>query len=539
MPMLTRTLRKPSQRALSKKFTATQACRRLNNWAGAKAYKFPIQSIQEVLDTPPTQGNDIAVHGWVRSVRSQKTHAFVEVNDGSTVRGLQALMNPEDVKRYRVFGCVNAPHYVLFDWLISLHTGCSVRLVGQLVKSPGKEQATELSVSSCELLGPADPDTYPLHKARLSMDYLREHAHLRSRSKTFGAVWRIRNAAILGVQHFFQVGKAQKFFQVHTPLITSNDCEGAGEVFRVLTNESLKSYQSSTCSLSSAAPASSSSPPLPSEFFSHPVYLTVSGQLHAELLATALSRVYTLGPTFRAEKSLSTRHLAEFWMLEAEMAFITSTTQLLDVMEALLREVAAYVQEHALEDVQFLGKWVDKTLEERLMALTKEGAKPFGRISYTEAVEILKGVKRKWDHPVEWGLPLQSEHERYLAEEHYRGPVFVTDYPARIKPFYMLDSIETVPDGRTVACVDLLVPRIGELAGGSLREDSADKLIEKMKQGGLNVDEYGWYIDLRRFGSVPHGGFGIGFERLLAYFTGVWNVRDLIVAPRFYSYCKY
>ncbi|KAJ3043142.1 hypothetical protein HDV00_005758 [Rhizophlyctis rosea] len=318
---------------------------------------------------------------------------------------------------------------------------------------------------------------------------------------------------------------------------------GAGEVFRVLSNESLKSYTEQQPTHNNTPQSNQplpTTPPSPTEFFSHPVYLTVSGQLHAEMLASALSRVYTLGPTFRAEKSISTRHLAEFWMLEAEMAFITSTDQLLDFMEALVKHVAAYVRRHSREDLGFLGSFVDKTLEARFESLVGEGPKPFRRITYTEAVEILSKVKRQWEFPVEWGLSLQAEHERYLTDEYFKAPVFVTDYPASFKPFYMRDSEGTTPPGKeTVACVDLLVPKIGELAGGSLREDDTEKLIEKMKAAGLDLEEYSWYIDLRRYGSVPHGGFGIGFERLLGYLTGVGNVKDLIAAPRFYQHCKY
>ncbi|TPX72844.1 asparagine---tRNA ligase [Spizellomyces sp. 'palustris'] len=498
------------------------AFRRQFSKLSTSKYKFPNDTIVDILKKPVN--STATANGWVRSVRLQKNLAFVEINDGSTGRGLQAVLKPEMAK--------------------DLHTGASVCLTGQLVLSPGKEQSKELKVSDCRVYGLANPEVYPLHKGRVSFDYLREHGHFRSRSKTFGAIWRIRNTAILGLQQFFQ---SHRFVQAHTPVLTSNDCEGAGEVFRVMSNESLKAYikerrayDSSPFDKSLPLPTREQVAPGPSEFFNHAVYLTVSGQLHAEMLASAMSRVYTLGPTFRAEPSLSSRHLAEFWMLEAEMAYITQIGELLDFIEACIRETTAFVLERSEEDIAFCTKWLDKDLPSRLAGLTS--GQPFARVTYGEAVEILSNMNRVWEYPVQWGLALQSEHERYLAEEHFKGPVFVTDYPKCIKPFYMRASAigERSADAQeTVACVDLLVPKIGELVGGSLREDNPDILEQSMRHAGLDLEEYGWYLDLRRFGTVPHGGFGLGFERYLAYITGMATIRDLILAPRWLGHCRY
>ncbi|RKO93065.1 asparaginyl-tRNA synthetase [Blyttiomyces helicus] len=446
---------------------------------------------------------NVTIHGWIRTVRVQKHVAFVDISDGSIGVGMQCTMEPAKAR--------------------SLHTGCSVRLSGTLVSSPGVEQKRELRVSECVVLGTVDPKTYPLHKARVSFDYLRQHPNIRSRSKSFGALWRTRNSATLAIQDFFQ---SQQFLQIHTPILTSNDCEGAGEAFRVVTNDFLKAM---------SEPRAPGAPPAPSEFFGHPVYLTVSGQLHAELVASALSRVYTFGPAFRAEPSDSTRHLAEFWMLEAEASFLTSLDDLMSLAEASIRSITDGTAARSADDLAFFAKWVDTTLPSRLDALTA----PFARMTYTEAITVLSAADRTWTHPVRWGLPLQTEHERYLAEVHCRGPVFVTDYPTAQKPFYMLASSSSTPDRETVACFDLLVPGVGELVGGSLREHDVHRLETNLRRAGLDPVAYDWYLDLRRFGTVPHGGFGMGFERFLAYITGMANLKDLAVVPRWLGHCRY
>nr|KAJ3420484.1 hypothetical protein HK105_005616 [Polyrhizophydium stewartii] len=485
----------------------------------ASQYSFPARTIRSLLADPAALGTQVTVNGWVRSLRRQKSAAFVDLDDGSALAGLQVVMDGDSPL---------AP---------SIKTGTALRISGTLVHVSGKKQAVEVAATDIVILGDCDSGTYPLHKARLPLDHLRENQHLRSRTRTFGAIWR-----------------AHEFMLVSTPILTSHDCEGGGEAFRVLTDETLKSHVD--CAVASAmrdaAPqdGDKNAMPLavPQEFFGKPVYATVSGQLHAEFLASALSRVYTLGPTFRAEKSQSTRHLAEFWMLEAEACFLTDVSQLLDLAEAKIKHVVGHLLDAVPADLAFFDEFVERGLIAKLERVRDE---PFARVTYTEAVSLLqqtaaRGAKDapSWEFPVKWGLPLQSEHEKHLAQEIFGKPVFVTDYPKEFKPFYMKASAAaaagaTSAPGETVACTDLLVPKIGELVGGSLREDRLDVLRRRVTECGLSEEEYQWYLDLRRYGSVPHGGYGMGFERFLGFVTGVTNLRDLIPAPRYFENCRY
>ncbi|KAG0378494.1 hypothetical protein BGX24_003663 [Mortierella sp. AD032] len=477
----------------------------------------PNKTIKTILTTtePDTV---VKVQGWIRSTRHQKNVTFVEVNDGSSLKGVQAILSGGQGK--------------------GLVAGTSVELEGTLVKSPGKEQALELQVSNMKIIGSCDGETYPLQKKRHSFEFLREISHLRSRAKTASAILRLRSASAWGFQKFFE---SQEFIQVHTPLLTSHDCEGGGEVFKIAPRISNRAQQQheekkGTDTTTITAPA-------PSEFFGSPVYLTVSGQLHLEIIASALSRVYTMGPVFRAEPSMTPRHLSEFWMLEAEVAFLDKLDHLLDFSEACLRETTRYLLENCSEDIEFLNTWVDKSLKQRLTQLVEE---PFQRMTYTEAVEILQKSGEKFEFEPKWGQGLQSEHEKWLAGSYCKGPVFVTDYPAGLKPFYMRkndDSIvagtEGAEDRTTVGCVDLLVPGIGELMGGSLREERPEILKQQLTAFGLGEEEYQWYMDLRKYGTVPHGGWGIGFERYILMVTGMDNVRDIIPFPRYNNHCKF
>ncbi|KAG0296127.1 hypothetical protein BGZ96_010162 [Linnemannia gamsii] len=484
----------------------------------------PNKTIKSILTTtaPDTV---VKVQGWIRSTRHQKHVTFVEVNDGSSLKGVQAILNGGQGK--------------------GLVAGTSVELEGTLVKSLGKEQALELQVSNMKIIGSCDAETYPLQKKRHSFEFLREISHLRSRAKTASAILRLRSASAWGFQKFFE---SQEFVQVHTPLLTTHDCEGGGEVFKIAPRISARAQQQHEekkgSSQESLSASSSSSGPAPSEFFGSPVYLTVSGQLHLEIIASALSRVYTMGPVFRAEPSMTPRHLSEFWMLEAEVAFLDKLDHLLDFSEACLRETTRYLLENCSEDIEFLNTWIDKSLKQRLTQLVEE---PFKRMTYTEAVEILQKSGEKFEFEPKWGQGLQSEHEKWLAGSYCKGPVFVTDYPAGLKPFYMRKNDASVvassaggsEDRTTVGCVDLLVPGIGELMGGSLREERPEVLKQQLLAFGLGEEEYQWYMDLRKYGTVPHGGWGIGFERYLLMVTGMDNVRDIIPFPRYNNHCKF
>ncbi|KAH8552583.1 asparaginyl-tRNA synthetase [Umbelopsis sp. PMI_123] len=461
------------------------------------------RTIKAILNEKNPVEAPVSINGWIRSVRSQKNVSFANVNDGSNLKGIQAILNNDQAK--------------------NLTTGASVKLVGRLVPSPGHEQQHEMQVDQVEVLGESD-STYPLQKKRHTMEYLREIGHLRSRGNTGSAVLRLRNSAVLGFQRFFEQADCAN---VHTPIITSHDCEGGGEVFKVLPASTYTAQQSSHAMA-------------PSEFFRKPVYLTVSGQLHAEILASSMGRVYTLGPVFRAEESQTSRHLAEFWMMEAEIAFIDRLDQLLDFTEECLVYATKYVLENSKEDLEFFNRWTDKTL---LARLEKTVTKPFVRMTYSEAIDVLQQAqdtgKVKFEFPITWGSSLQSEHERYLATQHCQHPVFITNYPSHLKPFYMrADNVQDLSK-QTVGCFDLLIPSIGELIGGSMREERYDILYQKMIDSKMDVEEYKWYLDLRRYGSVPHGGYGLGLERYMLWITGLESVRDVVPMPRHVGSCRY
>jgi asparaginyl-tRNA synthetase len=430
----------------------------------------------------------VTVHGWVRTVRDQKSFTFIEVNDGSTLGNLQIVMDG------------NLPN---------LSTGASIIVHGHLVESPGKNQTLELRASEVHVIGPCDPAKYPLQKKRHSFEYLRTIAHLRPRTNTQGAVMRVRNALSFATHLFFQ---QRGFLYIQTPIITGSDCEGGGEMFRVSTLEKPTDDDSK-------------------DFFEKKTFLTVSGQLEAEIMSCALSDVYTFGPTFRAENSNTSRHLAEFWMIEPEMAFADLKDDM-ECAESYLKFCVNYVLEHCAQDLQFFDRFIEKGLLLRLQNVVES---PFAHIPYTEAIEILKKAPKTFEFPTEWGVDLQSEHERYLAEEYCKKPVIVTDYPAAIKAFYMRAN----EDGKTVGALDILVPKIGEIIGGSQREERLDVLRRKLNECGLKKEDYWWYLELREYGSVPHAGFGVGFERLLLFITGMENIRDVIPFPRFPGHCEF
>ncbi|TDU80937.1 asparaginyl-tRNA synthetase [Prosthecobacter fusiformis] len=438
--------------------------------------------------------SSITVRGWVRTKRESKSCAFLEITDGSCFRGLQVVVDAA------------LPSASL---LSSVLTGASVEVIGDLIASPAAGQKWELQATELKLLGEADA-TYPLQKKGHTPEFLRTIAHLRPRTNLFGNVFRVRSRMAFAVHRFFQ---ERGFFYVHTPIITSSDCEGAGELFRVTT-------------LKQGAPAKPED-----DFFGRPTYLTVSGQLQGETFACALGNIYTFGPTFRAENSNTARHAAEFWMIEPEMAFYDLFADMTLAEEHVKYLVDAMLTE-CPEELEFFNKFVDKELVNRLQQTLE---KPFERISYTEAVDLLLKSGRSFEHPVVWGEGLQTEHERYIAEQHVRGPVTIYNYPKSIKPFYMRQN----EDGKTVAAMDLLVPGIGEIIGGSQREERLDVLRAAMKDHNLSEEDYQWYVDLRRYGSVPHAGFGLGFERLLMFVTGVSNIRDVIPFARTPGHAAY
>jgi asparaginyl-tRNA synthetase len=446
--------------------------------------------------TPSDIGKSCTVCGWVRTVREQKNFTFIELNDGSTLANLQIVFE-EQASHYR-------------EVVSQLSTGSSIAAHGLLVESPGQKQKWELKASKIEIFGHC-PEDYPLQKKRHSFEFLRDIAHLRPRTNTQGAVMRIRNALALATHLFFQ---EKDFLYVQTPIITASDCEGGGEQFLVTALDLNKLPRHSDGSVDFAR-----------DFFSKPAYLTVSGQLNAETLACAFSDVYTFGPTFRAENSNTTRHLAEFWMIEPEMAFANLEDDM-TCAEDYLKFVVRYILEKCPEDLTFFDAFIEKGLLERLRNVAEA---PCVRMPYTEAIDILERSGRSFTFEVAWGRDLQSEHERYLAEEHCKCPVILYDYPEKIKAFYMRGN----SDGKTVAAMDLLVPKIGELIGGSQREERMDVLENKIAAFGLNPQDYWWYLQLRKFGSVPHAGFGAGFERLVLFATGMENIRDVIPFPRF------
>lgn len=443
--------------------------------------------IKEIFQTgQPDQS--VTVQGWVRTKRELKEFTFLEVNDGSSLANLQVILEP------------TLPDYE--NVLKTISTGTAIAVSGNLVPSPGKGQNIELKAAEITLYGDCPAD-YPLQKKRHSFEFLRTIAHLRARTNTLGAVMRVRNACATAIHSFFQ---EKGFIWVHTPIITANDCEGAGELFTVT-------------SLDLKKPAN-----FAEDFFGKRAYLTVSGQLQAEVMAMALSNVYTFGPTFRAENSNTSRHLAEFWMVEPEMAFCDLEGDQ-DLAEAFLKYIFKFVLENCPEDLQFFNERIDKTVLSTAENIVNS---EFGRITYSEAIELLEKADRQFEFPVEWGVDLQSEHERYLAEELFKKPVIVTNYPKTIKAFYMrLDD-----NNKTVSAMDILAPKIGEIIGGSQREERLDVLIQRMQEQGMNPDDLWWYLDLRRYGSVPHAGFGLGFERLVQFMTGMTNIRDVIPFPR-------
>lgn len=457
-----------------------------------KQLKFPLEK------SPSFLGHEVTVKGWIRTVRQQKTFTFIEVNDGSTLSNFQIIIAPE------------VPGYQ--NLVNQLSTGASIAADGLIVENPSNPQALEMQAKTVRIIGSCDPETYPLQKKRHSFEFLRTIAHLRPRTNTLGAVTRVRNALAFATHLFFQ---QRGFLYIQTPIITGSDCEGAGKLFRVTT-------------LDLANPPKKEGGQQVDEtkdFFAKPAYLTVSGQLNLEIYASALSDVYSFGPTFRAEDSNTSRHLAEFWMIEPEMAFADLKDDM-DCAEAYLKEVLKYVLENQLEDMQFFDKQISSGLLKRLETIIQT---PFERATYTYAIRILEKANRPFEFPVKWGLDLQSEHERYLAEEFFAKPVILTDYPKQIKAFYM----RTNDDNKTVAAMDVLVPGVGELIGGSQREERLAHLEAKFKEFSLSPQDYWWYLELRKYGSVPHAGFGVGFERLVQFVTGMENIRDVIPFPRY------
>lgn len=448
-------------------------------------------------DKPSQIGNEVIVKGWVRTVRNQKTFTFIEINDGSTLSNFQVVADPK------------VPHY---DQIIAqLSTGVSVSIKGTLVESPGKQQELEMQAKEIQIIGKCDPTVYPLQKKRHTFEFLRSIAHLRPRTNTVGAITRVRNALAYATHQFFQ---ELGFLYLQTPIITSSDCEGAGKMFQV-----------TTLDIANPPRAEDKAVDYTQDFFARKAYLTVSGQLNGEIYACSMSDIYTFGPTFRAENSNTSRHLAEFWMIEPEMAFADLNDNM-DNAEAYLKYVISYVLEHCQEDMLFFTKHVAEGLLERLKQIVDT---PFERATYTYAVRVLEKSNKNFEFPVKWGLDLQSEHERYLTEEYFGKPVIITDYPKEVKSFYMREN----DDNKTVAAMDVLVPKIGEIIGGSQREERLGHLETRMKQLKLPLDAYWWYLELRKYGSVPHAGYGVGFERLIQFITGMENIRDVIPFPRF------
>lgn len=459
------------------------------------------------------QDTEINVKGWVRTKRGNKSVSFIALNDGSTLQNLQIVADPTIIGE---------------ETLRKINTGASISVMGKVVASQGQGQNVEVVASNIEILGAADPEKYPLQPKKHSLEFLREIAHLRPRTSTFGAIFRIRHAMSFAVHKFFN---DKGFFNLHAPIITGSDAEGAGEMFRVST-------------LHPANPPKNEAGEVDykKDFFGKETNLTVSGQLEAELVALALSEVYTFGPTFRAENSNTSRHLAEFWMIEPEMAFYELTDNM-DLAEELLQYLVNYALNHCPDDLEFLhqrGLEEDKNrkLEERSELSLLERLKfvtenKFDRLTYTEAIEILKNSnhnkKKKFQYPIEgWGTDLQSEHERYLVERHFKKPVILTDYPKEIKAFYMRQN----EDGKTVRAMDILFPGIGEIVGGSQREERYEPLVQRMQEMHIDEEELWWYLETRKFGTVPHSGFGLGFERLMLFVTGMGNIRDVIPFPR-------
>ncbi|MFQ3259612.1 MAG: asparaginyl-tRNA synthetase, partial [Pseudoalteromonas distincta] len=454
-------------------------------------------AISELLKGNVAVDSQVTIKGWIRTRRDSKAGiSFLAVHDGSCFDPIQAVV-PNSLNNY--------------DEVTSLTAGCSVSVTGVLVQSAGQGQSYEIQANSVTVLGWVEnPDSYPMSAKRHSIEYLREHAHLRPRTNMIGAVTRVRNCLAQAIHRFYH---EQGFYWISTPIITASDCEGAGEMFRV-----------STLDMQNLPLTDKGEVDYSEDFFGKEAFLTVSGQLNGETYASAMSKIYTFGPTFRAENSNTSRHLAEFWMVEPEVAF-ADLEDIAKLAENMLKYVFKAVLEERRDDMEFFAQRVEKTAITRLEEFVD---KDFAQVDYTDAVEILKNCGKKFEYAVEWGVDLQSEHERYLAEEHFKAPVVIKNYPRDIKAFYMRQN----EDGKTVAAMDVVAPGIGEIIGGSQREERLDVLDARLEEMGLNKEDYSWYRDLRKYGSVPHSGFGLGFERLVAYVTGMGNVRDVIAFPR-------
>ena len=451
--------------------------------------------IKDLFISPELLGKEVCVMGWVRTRRGNKHVQFVALNDGSSVKNVQIVFDLEKFSE---------------EELKAITTGSSLKVDGILVESMGKGQSVEVQANKLEIFGSADPNLYPLQKKGHTLEFLREKAHLRPRTNTFGAVLRVRSALAFAIHKFFQ---ERGYFYLNTPLITASDCEGAGAMFQV-----------TTLDLNNLPRLEDGKVDFSADFFGKPTALTVSGQLEGELGATALGAIYTFGPTFRAENSNTPRHLSEFWMIEPEVAFFDITDNM-DLAEEFIKYCIRYALDNCPDDIAFLAEHYDPELVERLKFVVDN---EFVRLTYTEGVKILEEAGHKFEFPVYWGADLQSEHERFLVEEHFKKPVILTDYPKEIKAFYM----KLNEDGKTVRAMDVLFPKIGEIIGGSEREESYEKLESRINELGIPMKDMWWYLDTRRFGTVPHAGFGLGFERLVLFVTGMTNIRDVIPFPR-------
>ncbi len=464
-------------------------------------FEMELTSIRSLFrDKEKYTGKEVTVGGWIRSIRDSKTFGFIVINDGTFFEPLQVVYSDKLDN---------------FDVISKLNVGAAIIVRGTLVETPNAKQPFEIQAESIEVEGTSSPE-YPLQKKRHSFEYLRTISHLRPRTNTFQAVFRVRSLIAYAIHKFFQ---EREFVYVHTPLITGSDCEGAGEMFRVTTLDMENLPKTPEGAIDYAQ-----------DFFGKETNLTVSGQLNGETFAQAFKNIYTFGPTFRAENSNTTRHAAEFWMIEPEIAFADLKDDMM-LAESMLKYVIRYVLDHAPEEMNFFNSFVDKGLIDRLKHVEQS---EFAHVTYTEAIEILEKNNDRFEYKVSWGADLQTEHERYLTEEVYKRPVFVTDYPKEIKAFYM----KLNEDGKTVAAMDCLVPGIGEIIGGSQREDDYDKLVKRMEECGLNQEDYDFYLDLRKYGSTRHAGFGLGFERCVMYLTGMQNIRDVVPFPRTVKNCE-
>ena len=453
---------------------------------------FEKKKVKDILEDKIDNYKDVIVMGWVRTKRVSKNIAFIEINDGSSLKNLQlVILNPDQHP------------------LGEINTGASIKVKGYIDKVEGREQDVEMKAEEIEIIGEA-PEDFILQKKRHSFEFLREIAHLRARTNTFGVVNRFRSKMSYAIHNYFY---NKDFKYIHTPIITSGDAEGAGEIFKV-----------TTLDFDNPPKTDSGQIDFSQDFFARETGLTVSGQLEAELLATALGDVYTFGPTFRAENSNTSRHASEFWMIEPEMAFC-NLDEMMTLMEDFIKSLFKFALEEAEEEMDFFNQWIDEGRRDMIENIIKAD---FGRITYTEAIEILENSGQEFEYPVSWGVDLQSEHERYLTEEHFKKPIMVKDYPKEIKAFYMRQN----DDGKTVAAVDCLVPGVGEIIGGSQREERYEKLKTRMEELNMDLEKYEWFLDIRKYGSVPHSGFGLGFERLLMYLSGMQNIRDVISFPR-------